>query len=38
MNQDTENMGYILIGNNDPAMRQTVSRYFSDHNFPTSCA
>ena len=38
MNQDTENMGYILIVNNDPAMRQTVSRYFSDHNFPISCA
>ena len=37
MNQDTENMGYILIVNNDPSMRQTVSRYFSDHNFPTSC-
>lgn len=37
MNQDTESTGYILIVNNDPAMRQTVSRYFSDHNFPTSC-
>ncbi len=24
--------------NNDPKMRQRVSGYFSDHNFPTSCA
>src|ERR1700751_3098734 len=37
MNQDTESAGHILIVNNDPAMRQSVSRYFSDHNFPTSC-
>lgn len=37
MNQDTESTGCILIVNNDPAMRQTVSRYFSDHNFLTSC-
>jgi two-component system, OmpR family, response regulator len=37
MNQDTESTGYILIVNNDPAMRQTVSRYFSDHDFLTSC-
>jgi two-component system OmpR family response regulator len=37
MNQDTESTGYILIVTNDPAMRQTVSSYFSDHNFPTSC-
>jgi DNA-binding response OmpR family regulator len=36
MNHDIE--GYILIVNSDPTMRQTVSRYFSDHNFPTSCA
>jgi DNA-binding response OmpR family regulator len=26
-----------LIVNNDPAMRQTLSRYFSDHDFLTSC-
>ena len=38
MNQNTESPGRILIVNSDPAMRQTVSRYFSDHNFPTSCA
>jgi two-component system, OmpR family, response regulator len=38
MNQDMEKIGYILIVNNDPTMQQTVSRYFSDHNFPTSCA
>lgn len=35
MNQDIGRIGYILIINNDPAMRQTVSRYFSDHDFPT---
>jgi DNA-binding response OmpR family regulator len=37
MNQDVGRTGYILIVSNDPAMRQTVSGYFSDHNFPTSC-
>ena len=37
MKQDTESTGFILIVNNDPAMRQTVSRYFSDHDFLTSC-
>ena len=37
MNQDPENTGYILIVNNDPAMRQTVGRYFSEHDFLTSC-
>jgi two-component system, OmpR family, response regulator len=37
MNQDTGWIGYILIINNDPAMRQTVSGYFSDHNFPARC-
>ena len=37
MNQDTRSIGYILIVNNDASMRQTVSGYFSDHNFPTSC-
>jgi len=29
--------GYILIINHDPAMRQAMSSYFSDHNCPTSC-
>ena len=38
MNQDTGKIGYILIINSDPMMRQKVSGYFSDHNFPTSCA
>ncbi len=38
MNQDMGKIGYILIVNNDPKMRQRVSGYFSDHNFPTSCA
>lgn len=37
INQDIGRIGYILIVNNDPAMRRTVSGYFSDHNFPTSC-
>ncbi|MET4389179.1 two-component system OmpR family response regulator [Bradyrhizobium sp. F1.4.3] len=37
MNQDTGSTGYILIINNDPALRQTVSGYFSDHNFPARC-
>src|ERR1700741_995296 len=37
MNQDTGGIGYILIINNDMAMRQTVSGYFSDHNFPARC-
>ena len=37
MNQDTGWIGYILIINNDLAMRQTVSGYFSDHNFPARC-
>jgi two-component system OmpR family response regulator len=37
MNEDIRSTGYILIVNNDPSMRQTVGRYFSDHNFLTSC-
>ncbi|OAF15542.1 DNA-binding response regulator [Bradyrhizobium centrolobii] len=37
MNQEIGATGYILIINNDPLMRQAVSSYFSDHNFPTSC-
>jgi two-component system, OmpR family, response regulator len=37
MNQDMGKTGYILIVNDDPKMRQRVSGYFSDHNFPTSC-
>jgi CheY-like chemotaxis protein len=31
-------VGYILIVNSDPTMRQTVSGYFSEHNLSTSCA
>lgn len=38
MNKDIGSIGYILIINNDPAMRQTVRGYFSDHNFPARCA
>ena len=37
MNQDTGWMDFILIINNDLAMRQAVSGYFSDHNFPARC-
>jgi two-component system OmpR family response regulator len=37
MNQDIGGTGYILIVNNDPAMRDAVSSYFSDHKFPTRC-
>jgi two-component system, OmpR family, response regulator len=37
MNQDIGGAGYILIVNNDPAMREAVSSYFSDHKFPTRC-
>src|SRR6516225_8114467 len=38
MNQDMRKVGYILIVNGDPTMRREVSRYFSDHNLPTSSA
>ena len=37
MNPDIGLIGYILIINSDPAMRQTLSGYFSDHNFPARC-
>ena len=37
MNKNIGSIDYILIINNDPAMRQTVSGYFSDHNFPARC-
>jgi DNA-binding response OmpR family regulator len=37
MNQDIDGTGYILIVNNDPAMREAVSSYFSDHKFSTRC-
>src|SRR5215831_13308969 len=37
MNLDTGLIGYILIINSDPATRQTVSGYFSDHNFRARC-
>jgi DNA-binding response OmpR family regulator len=37
MNQDIGGTGYILIVNNDPAVREAVSSYFSDHEFLTSC-
>ena len=37
MSQNIGSTGYILIVNSDPAMRRTVSRYFSDHNLLTNC-
>jgi two-component system, OmpR family, response regulator len=37
MNLDVGLIGYILIINSDPAMRETVRGYFSDHNFPARC-
>lgn len=37
MNQDIGRISYILIVNRDPVMRQTVSGYFSDQNFPARC-
>lgn len=38
MNEHNEKIGYVLIVNNDPTMRQMVSGYFSDHNVPTNSA
>ena len=38
MNQHIGKMGYILIINSDPMMRQKMSQCFSDHNCPTGCA
>jgi two-component system, OmpR family, response regulator len=37
MDHNIGGSGYILIINNDPAMRQAVSSYFSDHNCRNSC-
>jgi two-component system OmpR family response regulator len=37
MNQNIGSIGYVLIINDDPAMRQAVSGYFSDQNFPARC-
>jgi two-component system, OmpR family, response regulator len=37
MNQDVGETGYILIVNSDPAMREALSNYFSDHKFSTRC-
>src|SRR5215472_13735231 len=37
MNPDIGLIDYILIINSDPAMRQTMRGYFSDHNFPARC-
>jgi len=37
MKGDIGLMGYILIVNSDPAIRQTMKGYFSDHSFPARC-
>jgi DNA-binding response OmpR family regulator len=37
MDHDIGRIDHILIVNNDPAMRQRLSGYFSGHNFPTRC-
>jgi two-component system OmpR family response regulator len=36
MHEHARKMGYILLVDNDPAIRRNVSEYFSDHNVPTS--
>jgi two-component system OmpR family response regulator len=36
MNHGIGGTGYVLIVNHDPAIREAVSSYFSDHEFPTS--
>jgi two-component system, OmpR family, response regulator len=35
MDECTRKKGYILIVDNDPAIRRSVSEYFSNHNMPT---
>jgi DNA-binding response OmpR family regulator len=37
MNHDIDGTGYVLIVNHDPAILETVSSYFSDHEFSTCC-
>lgn len=37
MSHDIGGTGYVLIVNNDPAILEAVSSYFSDHEFSTSC-
>jgi two-component system, OmpR family, response regulator len=36
MHEHTIKMGYVLLVDNDPAVRRNVCEYFSDHNVPTS--
>ena len=36
MHEYMREVAYILIVDNDPAIRRNVSEYFSDHNVPTS--
>jgi two-component system, OmpR family, response regulator len=38
MRLDVGSIGYVLIVNNDRALRQTVRAYFSNHNVPARCA
>jgi DNA-binding response OmpR family regulator len=37
MDHDIGGAGYILIVNHDPAIREAVGSYFSDHEFTTCC-
>jgi CheY-like chemotaxis protein len=36
MHEHTRKMDYVLLVDNDPAVRRNVCEYFSDHNVPTS--
>ena len=38
MDEHTRRMGYVLIVDNDPMVRRTVSEYFSNHNISTISA
>jgi two-component system OmpR family response regulator len=38
MNGDIGKLGYILVVDDDPVMRQMVTGYFEDHNVPTHSA
>lgn len=38
MNEDTSNIGHILIVDDDRAMQQMIGGYFGDNNIPTSFA
>ena len=38
MDEHAKKMGYVLIVDNDPTVRRSVSEYFSNHNIPTISA